>query len=118
MGIISALRASANDVNFVTACDMPDIDTSLMRAMLREGGEYDAVVPRVGADLYEPLFAVYNKSALPAMEKLLRSGNNKIMDSLARCKVRYVDLPGRQFRNINTRAEYRGLVQEKTDADI
>jgi molybdopterin-guanine dinucleotide biosynthesis protein A len=118
MGVVSALKASANDVNFVIACDMPEIDTGLMRAMLRGAGDYDAVVPRVGADLYEPLFAVYNKSVLPAMEELLRSGNNKIIDSLSRCRVRYVDLPGRQFRNINTRAEYRGLVEEKTDAGI
>ncbi|MHC4165795.1 MAG: molybdenum cofactor guanylyltransferase [Planctomycetota bacterium] len=118
MGVASALKASANDVNFVIACDMPEIDTSLMRAMLREVGDCDAVVPRVGTDLYEPLFAVYKKSALPAMEELLQSGNNKIIDSLSRCRVRYIDLPGRQFRNINTRAEYHGLVEEKTDAGI
>jgi len=116
MGVVSALRASANDVNFVVACDMPEIDTALMRAMLRQVGDYDAVVPRVGADLYEPLFAVYRKSALPVMEGLLRSGNNKMIDSYSRCRVRYVDLPGRQFRNINTKAEYSGLVEEKTDA--
>jgi len=118
MGVVSALRASANDVNFVIACDMPEIDTALMRAILRLAGDYDAVVPRVGADLYEPLFAVYKKSALPAMEELLRSGNNKIIDSHSRCRVRYVDLPGRQFRNINTKAEYSGLVEEETDAGI
>ena len=118
MGVASALRASANDVNFVIACDMPDIDTALMRAILRQAGDYDAVVPRVGADLYEPLFAVYKKSALPAMEELLRSGNNKIIDSHSRCRVRYVDLPGRQFRNINTKAEYSGLVEERGDVGI
>jgi molybdopterin-guanine dinucleotide biosynthesis protein A len=118
MGVVSALRASANDVNFVVACDMPEIDTALMRAILRQAGEYDAVVPRVGVDLYEPLFAVYRKSALPAMEGLLRSGNNKMIDSYSRCRVRYVDLPGRQFRNINTKAEYSGLVEERGDAGI
>jgi molybdopterin-guanine dinucleotide biosynthesis protein A len=115
MGIVSALRASANDVNFVVACDMPQIDTALMRAMLRQARDYDAVVPKVGTDLYEPLFAVYKKSALPAMEALLRSGNNKIIDSYGRCRVLYVDLPDRQFRNINTRAEYSGLVEERGD---
>jgi len=118
MGVVSALRASANDVNFVVACDMPEIDTALMRAILRQVGDYDAVVPRVGADLYEPLFAVYRKSALPAMEGLLQAGNNKIIDSYSRCRVLYVDLPGRQFRNINTKAEYSGLVEERGDAGI
>ncbi|MHC4434017.1 MAG: molybdenum cofactor guanylyltransferase [Planctomycetota bacterium] len=118
MGIVSALRASANDVNFVVACDMPEIDTVLMRAMLRQASDYDAVVPKVGADLYEPLFAVYRKSALPVMEALLESGNNKIIDSYSRCRVLYVDLDGRQFRNINTRAEYSGLVEERGDDGV
>ena len=118
MGIISALRTSTNDINFVIACDMPDIDTGLMREMLRLGREYDVVVPRVGADMYEPLFAVYTKDALPAMEELVESGNNKIIDSYGRCRVRYVDLPGRRFRNINTRAEYHGLVEKRSDAGI
>ncbi len=118
MGIVSALKASANDANFVIACDMPEIDVALMKWMLRQAGNHDAVVPKVGADLYEPLFAVYSKGALPAMEGLLESGNNKIIDSFARCRAQYVDLPGRQFRNINTQAEYQGLVQERTNADI
>jgi len=114
MGIVSTLKVSANDANFVIACDIPDIDTGLIKTMLRQARDYDAVVPRVGPDLYEPLFAVYKKSALSAMEESLRSGHNKIMSALSRCRVKFVDLPGREFGNINTRAEYRGLVKRKT----
>jgi molybdopterin-guanine dinucleotide biosynthesis protein A len=109
VGIASALKASASDVNFVMACDMPDIDTALMRAMLRQVGDYDAVVPKVGADLYEPLFAVYRKSILPAIEEVLQSGSNRVIDCFDHCKVKYLDLPGREFRNINTKAEYKEL---------
>ena len=118
MGIASALRASVNEVNFVIACDMPEIDIGLVKAMLRQAGDYDAVVLKVGSALYEPLFAVYRKSALPAIEGVLRSGSNRVVDSLARCRVKYVDLSGRQLKNINTKAEYRGLVEEKTDAGM
>lgn len=109
MGIVSALKVSDHDVNFIIACDMPEVDTGLIKVMIRQARDYDAVVPRVGPDMYEPLFAVYRKSVLPAMEELLRSGQNKIIDSLNQCRVRYVDLPGRQFSNINTRAEYKEL---------
>jgi len=111
MGIVSALKVSNHDVNFVIACDMPQVDTRLIKTMIRLAKDYDAVVPRVGPDLYEPLFAVYNKSALPVMEELLHSGQNKIIDSLDRCRVKYIDLPGRRFSNINTRAEYKDLVE-------
>jgi molybdopterin-guanine dinucleotide biosynthesis protein A len=117
-GIASALKASANNVNFVMACDMPEIDVGLIKAILRQVGDYDAVVPKVGPELYEPLFAVYKKSALPAIEQVLQSGSNRVIDCFDRCRVKYIDLPGRQFRNINTKAEYRGLVEEKTDAGI
>ncbi len=109
VGIASALKASTSDVNFVMACDMPDVDTALIRAMLRQAGDCDAVVPKVGADLYEPLFAVYRKSALPAIEQVLQSGSNRVIDCFDRCKVKYLDLPGREFRNINTKAEYKEL---------
>ncbi|MBL7185827.1 MAG: hypothetical protein ISS70_05850 [Phycisphaerae bacterium] len=95
--------------------------------MLMVGARYESdgktaltrtLIERFGTDLYEPLFAAYKKSALPAMEELLQSGNNKMIDSYSRCRVRYVDLPGRQFRNINTKAEYGGLVEERGDAGI
>lgn len=117
-GIASALKASASNVNFVMACDMPEIDAGLIRAMLRQVGDYDAVVPKIGPEMYEPLFAVYKKSALPAIEQVLQSGSNRVIDCFDRCRVKYIDLPGRQFKNINTKAEYRGLVEEKTDAGI
>ncbi len=117
-GISSALKASASNVNFVMACDMPEIDARLIRTMLRQVGDYDAVVPKVGPELYEPLFAVYKKSALPAIEQVLQSGSNRVIDCFDCCRVKYIDLPGRQFRNINTKAEYRGLVKEKTDAGM
>lgn len=117
-GIASALKASASNVNFVMACDMPEIDAGLIRAMLRQVGDYDAVVPKVGPQMYEPLFAVYKKSALPAIEQVLQSGSNRVIDCFDRCRVKYIDLPGRQFSNINTKAEYCGLVEEKTDAGM
>ncbi len=117
-GIASALKASTSNVNFVMACDMPEIDAGLIRTMLRQVGDYDAVVPKVGPQMYEPLFAVYKKSALPAIEQVLQSGSNRVIDCFDRCRVKYIDLPGRQFSNINTKAEYCGLVEEKTDAGM
>jgi molybdopterin-guanine dinucleotide biosynthesis protein A len=117
-GIASALKASANNVNFVMACDIPDIDAGLIKTMLRQVGDYDVVVPKVGPELYEPLFAVYKKSALPAIEQVLQSGNNRVVDCFGRCRVKFINLPGRPFRNINTKTEYCKLVEEKTNAGI
>jgi len=117
MGIASALRVSAYERNFVIACDIPDIDTGFVRAMFRQVGEHDAVVPTVGPGLYEPLFAVYRQSALPAIEEALQSGSKRIVDSLDRCRVKYIDLSDRQLANINTMNDYRQHIEKATDAN-
>jgi molybdopterin-guanine dinucleotide biosynthesis protein A len=112
MGIASALRASANEVNFVIACDIPEFDMGLVRRMLRQCRDHDAVVPRTGGSQYEPLFAVYGKSALSAIEQALSSGKTRVMDALSGCDVKYLDLaPDEQPKNINTMAEYREFIE-------
>jgi molybdopterin-guanine dinucleotide biosynthesis protein A len=118
MGIASALKVSAYERNFVIACDMPDVDTGFVRAMLRQVGDNDVVVPTEGPGLYEPLFAVYRQSALPTIEESLQSGRKRIVDSLSRCRVKYVDLAGRRLMNINTMNDYRQHVEGTTDADF
>ncbi len=116
MGISSALRASINEVNFVIACDIPEIDIDYVRAMLRQAGDYDAVVPQVGPRHYEPLFAVYNKKALPLVERALESGISGVVEALSYCNVKYIDLSSKRFENINTMGDYQRFIKEKTDA--
>ncbi|UCE49847.1 MAG: NTP transferase domain-containing protein [Phycisphaerales bacterium] len=115
MGIASALRASTSEVNFVTASDIPEIDIDLVRAMLWQADGYDAVVPRIGSGKYEPVFAVYKKSALEIIEQALKLGINRISEVLNRCKVKYIELPGRQFKNINTIGEYQRFIEENVN---
>ncbi|MFC1734873.1 NTP transferase domain-containing protein [Candidatus Hydrogenedentota bacterium] len=107
MGIASALEASSSAVNFVAACDIPEIDMSFVRSMLRIGGEHDAVVPQTGKTYIEPLFAVYNKGILPRIEELLTSGRFKIDEAFSRARVKYVELCDAEwFHNLNTTDDY------------
>lgn len=117
MGIVSALAASASDLNFVIACDIPEFDMALLRRMLREAADFDAVVPRTSDLQYEPLFAVYRKSGLDAMEQALASGKTRVMDGLDGCRVKYLDLAAdEQPKNINTMSDYREFVERDRDA--
>ena len=121
MGIACALRASADDLNFVMACDIPEVDISLMKRLLREAGDVDAVVPRTGQGRCEPLFAVYKKSALAAVEAALLSGNNRIIDALSGCRVKYIDLSetgARQLKNLNTMDDYQDFIRRKNDISV
>ncbi|MHC4642567.1 MAG: molybdenum cofactor guanylyltransferase [Planctomycetota bacterium] len=83
MGIVSALGASDNELNFIVACDIPHIDIRFVRKMLAEAQAVDMVIPANGNGKYEPLFAIYNKSALKAMNQVLSSGQPKISDTFA-----------------------------------
>jgi molybdopterin-guanine dinucleotide biosynthesis protein A/nucleoside-triphosphatase THEP1 len=133
MGIASALQASANELNFVVACDIPQIDVAFVRRMLTEANksEADIIIPTTGDRKYEPLFAIYKRSSLEAINEVLSSGGRKISDVFARpvrnsavsnpdksgqkskisngarCRVKYVELgDAKWFTNINTTAQY------------
>ncbi|MFQ6035297.1 MAG: molybdenum cofactor guanylyltransferase [Sedimentisphaerales bacterium] len=107
MGIASTLQASANELNFVVACDIPHIDLACVRRMLAKAKAVDLVIPTTGDGKYEPLFAVYRKSALAAINEVLSSGGRKISDVFSRCRVKYIDLGDAEWLiNLNTIAEY------------
>lgn len=65
----------------------------------------DIVVPTTREHQYEPLFAVYRKSALNAINKTLLSGRRKIAEAFALCKVESIEL-GTDLVNLNTLPEY------------
>ena len=120
MGIASALEASVNEVNFVIACDIPQIDISFIKMMLRQvRSGYDAVVPRTGPSQYEPLFAVYRKGILDTANELLSSGKRRIAEMFSRCRVRYIDLSDtEQIKNLNTMNDYLEFLRRQNGAAV
>lgn len=116
MGIASALQASANELNFVMACDIPRVPMHLVHQMLAEAEDADIVVPITGNEKYEPLFAVYRKNALIAINKVLNGPSRKISDVFAHCKVRFLKISTPAlFTNLNTKAEYKNFRNECDD---
>jgi molybdopterin-guanine dinucleotide biosynthesis protein A len=114
MGIVSAIKASAHDLNFVQACDIPNTDIALVKKMLRCAGGYDAVTPRNPNGQCEPLFAVYHKSVLTVMEDMLKRGNKSVHKVFDLCNARYVDLQTNDaIPNLNTMPEYERFTRDK-----
>ena len=113
-GLHAGLVASPDEVNFVLACDMPLADPELARYMLTRLSDHDAVVPMLARGP-EPLFAVYRKSCLPAVESSIAAGRLRMRDPLDRLDVLYIpedeirerDPDLRSFFNINTPEDYR-----------
>ncbi len=88
--IASALRASASEVNFVIGCDSSEISDSLMRSMLRQAVDCDAVVPATNHADDRRTCVVFRKSIIPFIEAAVRAGGNRIIDVLGRCRVKSV----------------------------
>ena len=107
MGIASCLLASRNELNFVVACDMPVIDLPRVRRMLAEAEGYDVVVPRDVDGHWEPLFAIYRKTAAVAAEKILDGGGRRVDDIYRDLEVRVAaEGPDPSLVNINEEVDY------------
>ena len=112
-GIHAGLINAQNDRCFVTACDAPFLEKKLIR-FICAFTDTDVAIPRSVNGKLHPLTAVYVKSCIPAIEKQLHLGHNKIIDFFPMVMVRYVeetdwrwyDPEGRSFININTMEDY------------
>lgn len=122
-GLYTGLTASNSFYNLVVACDMPFLNQALLRYMAQVSAGFDAVVPRLG-NMVEPLHAIYSKSCLAPIERLLKQDNLKVRDMLPLIRIRYVeaeeidmfDPKHLSIFNINTEADLekaRELVQEE-----
>ena len=118
-GLYSGLFHAAEEHVFVASCDMPYPSAPLLRHLCSLKDGYDCVVPET-AQAFEPLYAVYAKSALPAMLELLESGNFRIYDLYPLLRTRYVGCAelapfaegGRSLINVNTPDEFARLAKE------
>ena len=111
MGIRSVVEAARHQRVFVTACDIPVIDLDTVVRMLVLAERFDCVIPRSAAGL-EPLFAVYRKSAIPAMREALTAGERRISVIFPRVRTGYCDLGrARWYRNLNTREDVDAFLE-------
>jgi molybdopterin-guanine dinucleotide biosynthesis protein A len=90
-GIYTGLLASQSSHSIVVACDMPFLNTELLRYMIELSGGLDAVVPRLGEGMVEPLHAIYSRSCLDNMKIRLERNQLGINSFLDTVRVRYVE---------------------------
>lgn len=90
-GLHAGLFAAGHDHAFFTACDTPFVQASLVRRLLEAiDGRADIVIPVTTAG-YEPMFAIYRKSCLPAMAWQLAHDRLKIQGLFRKVRVRTID---------------------------
>jgi len=114
MAIYSTLLRSQHEINFVVACDIPDLNMKYVREMMHQMKDHEIVIPTGSDGKYEPLFAVYKKSVTGAVKKLLDAGERKVSLLFKSADVLYLPLPdeGKWYRNLNTREDYQNYIKD------
>ncbi len=112
-GIYTALLRGQCPILLALACDMPFVNSALLRFMLAQlDANTDIVVPRVN-DYPQGMHAIYRKSCLDAIRQQLQRNRLKIIGFYPAMRVRYLDEAdyaafdpqARSFTNLNTPAE-------------
>jgi molybdopterin-guanine dinucleotide biosynthesis protein A len=119
-GVHAALSTSAAEWNLIVACDMPEVRPGFLGELLQQAERMDAdcLLPAGESGRPEPLCAVYNRRALPAIERALESGIRKVLDGLAGLRLEILPVRNAKlFRNLNTPGdwlEYTSSQRDKT----
>ncbi len=111
-GIHTALFHAETPYVFVVACDMPSLDSEVIRAILETPMKgYDAAAPFIGGRLH-PLHALYSKRCIDAVEAMLREGKLRATELLMQVRTKrlgedfFNGLPVEaSLMNINTKEE-------------
>lgn len=116
MGLYSGLKHSESELNFVATVDSPHLSPALLERLTSGAPGLDVHIP-LWRGFPEPLFGVYRKTCLPAIEKVLSEKQRRIVSFyrhvsvgyLSEEEVRRLDPEGLSFVNVNTDEEYRGI---------
>lgn len=117
MGALAGLHAGLHHAEtphiFAVACDMPYLNSTLIRRLAALRHEADVVIPH-GENGLEPLHALYGKGCLPFMEQALEADKRRIVSffphvrvhQLLQEQVATIDPAFDSFRNVNTPSDY------------
>ncbi len=113
-GVEAALASARGEWNLIVACDMPDIDTPLLKKLIDTAKQWRAQCALATDETGEshPLCAVYHASCLPIVSGALDRGRLKLLETVHALQPVTVHIGG-VFRNVNTPEEWRAL---QTDA--
>ena len=113
-GIRQILTHSECEYVFICAADMPFVGPEIAEYLAEFiSSDYDCYVVEDDERIH-PLCAIYSKSILPVVEKLISEGRYRLLDILNSVRTKYVSLKHTDFdkkivRNVNTKDEFLEL---------
>ncbi|HEY5513525.1 MAG TPA: molybdenum cofactor guanylyltransferase [Geomonas sp.] len=125
VGLHAGLHHSTTAHIFAVACDMPYLNSALIRRLASLRDRADVVIPQGDRGL-EPLHALYGKGCLAAMEQALTGDRRRIVSffpavrvcNLSREEVAELDPGFDSFKNINTPSDYFELRDDERGTNL
>ena len=116
-GIHTALSFSNTEKNLIVSCDMPLLDSETFKIIVENSNECEIVIPEHNG-ITEPLCAVYSTVCRNKFSQLLGSREWKLRDSLNYFSVKRIIFQNgikveKIFSNINTKVEYKSLIEKE-----
>ena len=111
-GIYTGLMHAETSYSLVVGCDMPFLNSGLIKYLIDGASSFAAVVPKIGW-MIQPLHAIYSKSCVPSIEALIREDQLQIIKLFNLVNTRYItekeidqfDPDHLSFLNINTEGD-------------
>lgn len=99
-GIHTAIQSSTYEHCLVVACDMPFLNTDLLRHMADESRDYDVLVPLVPGQsrqrgdglVFQTLHAIYGKRCVSLIEERISGGNRQVVGFFEDARVRTISV--------------------------
>lgn len=111
-GICAGLDASETEYNIILSCDVPLINTSVLRLLIEaHDHEFDLIQMSQGEFTY-PLIGLYNKNCLAQLTEVLISGEKRLTEAIKRLKVKTImvdDEIKQLLVNINTKEDLKTI---------
>ncbi len=120
MGILTCLSASRSELNFITACDIPEMNLRFIHSMIHMAVDADIVIPVSANNKYEPLYAVYRKPVAFEAKRILDGNQRRVTALLERVRVKLTGLDDTGwYRNLNFREDYQDYLRgERTKSSF
>jgi molybdopterin-guanine dinucleotide biosynthesis protein A len=117
-GIHAGLEISEETLNFVVACDMPNLKWEFAYYLLNFKEDYDVIVPHLKGN-FEPLCAIYSKNCSKRLKYCLENNIYKITEFYGLVKTRPVSASelsaygniANILLNVNTPREYENFTK-------
>lgn len=108
-GIYTALYQSKTQYTLVIACDMPFVSADVLRLLLAQADDFDAIVPTVKG-YPQGLHALYSHTCLDIIRQRIETNRLKVSDMYDDLQVKFldeqaisqVDRSGIALMNVNT----------------